>query len=334
MVRGKIPAFVCIASLFFIIFSGIIDADDGIKNECLRPAEQKRSVDIFAQALYWQPSETIDWAFTIQNQQNFLKDSFKTLVFDWAPGFRVGIGYHMKHDQWNTQASYTRFCSTAKDYAQGSVTSGFLAPKIIPLLQPFSTGNICLHFYYNMFDLDIGRSILSSACLEFRPSIGLKGGRITQIIHSSWTNPAYLLLFSVFASENLKQVFQGAGPKCAVNTKWCFKCTQKYSFSLIGQVEADYLWGHWSIRDNFFDNYSTKVNVKTSDRNFGSFVLHSFLGCGWDCTVKSGQIRYSLKLGYEIEDWFDHCQFFTNTSGSQKNDLILQGCSLHLGCAF
>lgn len=332
--RGKFPFFVRIASIFLIILSGSIDADDGIKNVYLRPEEQKRSVDVFAQALYWQASETIDWAFTIENQQNFLKDSFKTLVFDWDPGFRVGMRYHMNHDQWDTQASYTRFYSRAKDHAQGSVTSGFLAPKIIPFLQPFSTGKICLDLHYNMFDLDVGRSIVSSACLEFRPSIGLRGGRITQIIHSSWTNPAYLFFLPVFASENLKQIFQGGGPKCAVNTKWCFKRIQKHSLSVIGELEACYLWGHWSIRDNFFDNYSTKINVNTSERNFGSFVLHSFLGCGWDYTVKSGRIHYSLQLGYEIEDWFNHCQFFTNTSGSQKNDLILQGCRFHLSCAF
>lgn len=332
--RGNSSTFVCIASIFFIILSGNIDADDVIKKVYLRPEVQKRSVDVKVEALYWYTGETIDWAFTLENKKNFLKDSFKTLVFDWAPGFRVGMGYHMKNDQWDTQANYTRFHSTAKDHAQGSVTSGFLAPKVIPLLQPFSKGRICLNLHYNMFDWDLGRSFSSSACLVLRPSIGLKGGWITQTIHSSWTNPDYLLLLAVFAAENLKQSFQCAGPKCAVSTKWCFGCTPKHYFSLIGQFEAAYLWGHWSIRDHFFDNYSTKINVKTSDRNFGSFVLHSFLGCGWDCTVKSGQIHYSLKLGYEIEDWFDHCQFFTNTSGSQKNDLILQGFNLSLNCAF
>lgn len=332
--RGNVLPCVRRATMVFVILSASVDAGDGIKNAYQRPAEQKRAFDVFAEALYWQPSETIDWAFTIDNQQNVLKDSFKTLVFDWAPGFRVGAGYHMKHDQWDTQASYTRYYSTAKDHAQGSVTSGFLAPKIIPLLQPFSTGNICLRFNYNMFDFDIGRSMLSSACFEFRPSIGLRGGRIAQTIHSSWTNPAYLLVLPVTASENIKQIFKGAGPKCAVNTKWFVKRTHNHSFSVIGQLEADYLWGHWSIRDNFFDNYATKINVKTSERTFGSFVLHSFLGCGWDYAAKSGRMQYSLKLGYEIEDWFDHCQLFTNTSGSQKNDLILQGFNIHLRCAF
>jgi len=332
--RGIFPTFVRIVSIVFIILSGSIYADEGIKNVYLRPEEQKRSVDVFVEALYWYTSETIDWAFTIENQKNFFKDTFKTLVFDWAPGFRVGMGYHMQHDQWDTQASYTRFHSTAKDHAQGAVTSGFLAPKIVPLLQPFSTGKVCLNLYYNMFDLDVGRSFLSSPCLELRPSIGLKGGKITQTIHSAWTNPDYLLVLPVSASENIKQIFQGAGPQCAVSTKWCFKRSQKHSFSLIGKFEADYLWGHWSIRDHFFDNYATKINVKTSERTFGSFVLHSFLGCGWDCTAKSDHIHCSLKLGYEIEDWFDHCQLFTNTSGSQKNDLILQGCNLHFKCAF
>lgn len=330
IVRGRFQTILQIISVFSILFAGGIFAEDGLSKLSMQPESQKRTFNIFAESLYWYTSETIDWAFTIDSHQNSLKDTFKTLVFDWAPGFRVGMGYHMKHDEWDTQASYTWFQSKAKDHAEGSVTSGFLAPKIIPLLQPFSTGKVSLNLHYNMFDWDLARSFSIGKYLFLRPSIGLKGGWIVQNIYSSWTNPDYLFILPVFASENLKQVFKGGGPKVTWTTKWNFTNIQKHFFSLICQVEADYLWGHTSIRDKFFDNYSTTIYVKTSDRNFGSFILHSFLGLGWDCNFHQDRMHCDVKFGYEIEEWFNHCQIFTNTSGSQKNDLILQGCNFHL----
>ena len=332
--RGYFRTVLRIVSIFFIIFSEGIHADDELPSLSVRPEVQKRTIDTFAEVLYWHTSETVDWAFTIDHHQNSLKDTFKTLVFDWAPGFRIGMGYHTDYDQWDTRVGYTMFQSKAKDNAQGAVTSGFLAPKIIPYLQPFSTGRVRLNLNYHMFDWDIGHGFLTSTCLFLRPSIGLKGGWITQTIHSSWTNPDYLLFLPVHASENLKQVFKGGGPKCALAMKWYIENSKEHFFSLMGQFEAGYLWGHWSIRDKFFDNYFTVINVKTSERNFGSFMVHSFIGCGWDYAAKSDRLQINMKLGYEIEDWFNHCQIFTNTSGSQKNDLILQGFNFSLNFAF
>ncbi len=80
--------------------------------------------------------------------------------------------------------------------------------------------------------------------------------------HSSWINPAYLLFLPVSASENLKQRFQALGLSVQLTRNGVFTRIHKHSFNVLGQLEACYLWGHWSIQDNFFDNYSTKINVK------------------------------------------------------------------------
>lgn len=313
-----------IVSVFFVIFMASLHADDQLKNISDLPQTQRKTIDIFANALYWHTSETFDWSFTLSSDQNIIQTSYKTFSFDWAPGFRIGLGYNMEHDQWDTQASYIRFQSKAKDHTSGSVTSAFLAARL-SLLEPFSTGKARLNLNYNMFDWDLGRNILVSKYLFFRPSIGLKGGWIHQAIFSDWTTPNFLGLFLLTASENLKQKFQGVGPKCGITGKWCFKNLQRHFFSLIGQLEAGYLWGHWSIRDKYIDNLSTVIFVKTLDRNFGSFALHSFMGFGWDCNFGHDQSHFKLKFGYEIEDWLNQCQIFSDTSGSQNNDLILQG---------
>lgn len=321
------------AFIFLMVFVRSIYADCGLPNPSVRPETQQKTIDIFADFLYWYTSESVDWAFTLTQSQNSLQTSYKTFSFEWAPGFCIGFGYNMEHDQWDTQASYTWFHSKATDHARGSVTSAFLAARL-SLLEPFSTGRASLNLHYNIFDWDLGRSFLVSKYLALRPSIGIRGGWISQAIHSDWTIPNFLNLFLFTASENVEQSFQGGGPKGGMLAKWCFGNLRKHSFSLISQFEAGYLWGRWSIRDKFVDNLSTVIYVKTFDRNFGSLVLHSFMGFGWDCNFDHNRSHVGLKLGYEIEDWLNQCQIFSDTSGSQNNDLILQGLSAGLNFDF
>jgi hypothetical protein len=280
-------------------------------------------VDLFAKAHYWYTSETTDWAFTLADHPNAVQTVYQTLVFDWAPGFSVGIGYTMEHDEWDTQATYTWFQSKASDHAgNGSITPGFLAARLSSL-EPFSTGKANMNIHYNMFDLDLGRKFCISRRLSLRPSIGLKGGWINQTIHSHWTLAS---LPGFTAAENLKQEFQTAGPKSKIEGKWCFGYLKKQTFSLVTAFEAGYLWGHWSIHDQFTDSLSQLIFLKTTPRNYGSIVFHSFLGLAWDYHLNC--THFAFKLGYEIEDWLNQSQFFTDISGSQNNDLVLQGLNL------
>lgn len=327
IVRQHLRAILQVASLFSMMFSGTIFADDGLPNPPSRPAAQRKTADFFLDALYWHTGETVDWATTLTNNPNSEQFSLKTFSFDWAPGYRVGLGYNMGHDGWDTQVSYTWFHSQARDHASGAVTSASLAARL-SLLEPFSTGRASIHLRYKMFDGNLGRSFLVSRHLVLRPSIGLKGGWINQTIHSHWTKPNLLGFFPFTASDTIKQRFQGVGPKGGVSGKWCFGNIQKHSFSLMGEFEAGYLWGHWSIRDRFVDNLATVISVKTSSRNYGSFVLHAFAGLGWDCNFSRDRTHVGLKVGYEIEDWLNQLQIYTNISGSQNNDLILQGLTL------
>jgi len=324
--RSTLP----IASVFLLFFMGDIHANNGLPNPSARPEAQPRTVDISVDALYWYTSESVDWAFTLEGNQSSFQTSYKTFTFDWAPGFRVGLGYNMQYDRWDTQASYTWFQSRASDHTSGSVTSAFFAARL-SLLEPFSTGRASLNIHYNIFDWDLGRGFLVSKYLFLRPSIGLKGGWIKQKIHSAWTIPNFLgSTFLFLASEKLKQSFQGVGPKGGVTGKWCFGNIKKQSFSFIGMFEAGYLWGHWSIRDKYIDDLLTVIYVNTSSRNYGSVVLHGFMGFGWDCNFDHDRSHIGLQLVFEIQDWFNQFQIFSDASGSQNNNLILQGLNFGL----
>lgn len=315
-----------------MLFLGCLQAD-GLPNPSVRPYEQLGTLNFFAKGFYWYPSETLDWSFTLESTANSVHTAYRSLVFDWAPGFSIGFGTNMEHDTWDARASYTWFHAKASDRTTGHVTSAFLGARtsLIELIELFATGKAKLNLLYNMFDIDLGRNFFNSSCLSIRPMIGIKGGWITQKINTYWTIPNFILTNSLLtATEDLKQRFQGGGPKGGVSGKWYLS----RHFSLMSQFEAGYLWGHWSIEDTFIDNRNTIVFVETTPRNFGALVLHSFLGLSWDCDFNCDRSHIGLQIGYEIEDWFNHLQIFTNTSGSQNNDLILQGFNAGINLDF
>ncbi len=304
--------------------------DTGVPNLSDRPASQDKNIDMFAAALYWHASETVDWAFTLSPSLSSERSRFKIISFGWDPGYRVGFGYNMHHDQWDTQLAYTWFQTSATDHASGDVTSAFLAARL-SLLEPFQNGKVNFHLQYNMFDWDLGRSFLVSKYLSLRPLIGVKAGWINQKIRAKWSTPNFGGLgFLYSATENVKNNFWGAGPKGGVNGKWVLGNVNRHSFSIIGNFAGAYMWGHWELRDEFIDVFFTKTSIPMKDRNFGAFMVQALLGLGWDFNFDKNRSHFAMKLGYEFQDWFNHYQVFTNVGGTQNADLILQGLTLDL----
>ncbi len=311
--------------IFLLLGCGSSYAYTGLPNPSTRPLEQDRTIDVFADFLYWHPSETVDWAFTLNANENSVHSAYKVIEFDWDPGFRVGVGYNMHHDQWDTQFTYTWFQSEAKDHASNGVTSGFLATRL-SLFEPFNKGKIKFNLHYNIFDWDLGRSFFVSKGLAFRPFIGVKAGWIHQKIHAKWETPA--ILFS--ASEDVKNNFRGGGPKGGVEGKWILGDVNRHVFSLMGTFAGAYLWGNWTLRDNFIDVLGTTTSIPMGNRNFGALMFQALMGFGWDFNFDRNRSHFGLKVSYEIQDWLNHFQVFTNTSGTDNFDLILQGLTLDL----
>ncbi len=298
-----------------------------VQNSSARPQKKVRNVDIFGNALYWHTTETIDWASTTSITQNVEKISFKTLSFNWSTGFRIGIGYNMGYDEWDSQLFYTMFTARTSDHASGVVTSAFLGSKV-SLTGPYQTAEINLKLHYNMFDWDLGRKFWVGSALSLRPFVGFKGGWIDQVIHSKWQKPE--ILFTFLATENLKNNFRGAGFKGGVNGKWELGSLGIHSFSLFGDFSSAFMWGNWTIRDKFQDNFFVTAYTKVGDRNFGSFMLRGFVGFGWDFNFDADPSHFGMKLGYEIEDWLNQYQVFDDSTGGHNNDLVLQGLTLDL----
>lgn len=290
------------------------------------------AIDFYADLLYWQPSETVDWALTnstispsIPTNQTI---SYSTIRFNYAPGFRVGAG--IKKDAWSARALYTRFNTQTNASTSGNVISTFMPSKFNSKF--YQSGHVDFTIDFNLFDVELSKQIQVDDNLLFYPLIGLRGGWINQRVNTLYQNPIAvpavppnlpLPVNPNDVSEQVSNNFSGFGPKVGVNGQWYFYKKNHIQYSLVGDFSTSYLWGRWFIHDVLYQDNATIVGaVNVGKRDFGAFAVQGFIGINFDYK------KYSLKVGYEAFDWFNQYQVFDNGSGTHTNDLVLQGLTV------
>jgi hypothetical protein len=284
------------------------------------------TLDIYADALYWQASESIDWALTNSNISSTIQPnqtiSYKTIAFDYRPGFRVGIG--IQADSWTTRLIYTRYNTQTSASTNGNVISTFMPSKFNSKF--YQSGNVSFSINFNMFDLDLYKQIKVYDTLVFNPVVGLKTGWINQQVNTQYKNPILVPPNNYNpnnVTEKVRNNFSGIGPKIGINSQWYFYQKNNFQCSIVGDFSAAYLWGSWGIRDKLYqDNAGVIGSVNVGNRDFGAFEVQGIIGVGVDYK------NSSLKVGYEISDWFNQYQVFDNGSGTHTNDLVLQGLTV------
>lgn len=317
--------------LAIVCFGASLSADTGLHNLSCRHQKSCSKINLFGNALYWSALETADWAATITQSSQVEEIAYKTIAFDRSLGFRVGIGYHLETDSWDTKAFYTCFSASSKDHANGTIHSAFFG-QTVSAVGYFQTAAIQSKIHYNMFDWDVGRFFFICKNLSFRPSIGLKGGGINQSLKTSWEKPE--LFFTLLADENVTNNFVGVGSKFSIKGKWNLINVKDHFFSLVSEAESAFLSGRWKIHDLYKDNFFVTVKTIVKDRSFGATCLKAYLGGEWDVHFEQDRLLFALRVGYEIEDWLDQFQVFDDASGGNSNDLVLQGLSFDLSFVF
>lgn len=284
-----------------------------------------QALDVFFEPLYWQATETVDWVFINDRSLPNQNITYKTVDFDYAPGFRVGVDLKGEHDclvPWDSKLYYTWYHTKATDSAGGNLVSTFLGAKLAQSgLFFYQSGQIHFKINFNMLDWDVGKSICVCDDLVLRPALGLRGGSIKQTISTSLQGPISVV-------ENVKNNFRGVGPKTGIEGKWTFCRLNDYRLSLVSNFTTSYLWGRWKIRDITHLSNATTIDTKEGKRKVGAFTMEGMIGLhlDYDC--------FSMRFGYEIGDWFDQYQVLDDGTGAHNNDLILQGINLRLSYDF
>jgi hypothetical protein len=278
--------------------------------------------EVFLEPLYWRATETLDWMHSNNLASPNLAIGFQSIRYDFNPGFRVGFGYE---GNWDTKLYFTKFDTKGTDSANGNLTTEFIGGRLsqtIPATTFYQSGQADFHINFNMLDWNLGKHFDITDSLILRPLIGLEGGVINQTFNTSFQGQALSI------SESVKNNFRGIGPKVGIETSLILWRANDFQYSLVANVETSYLMGHWHITDVEKTSTSGSVTVNVADRNFGAVGIQGMIGANVNYK------NFSMKLGYEISDWLNQCQIFDDETGTQNNDLVLQGLTLRFSYKF
>ncbi len=304
-------------------------------------ADERGHWNVSADALFWYASEepTTVWATVLSSKlkSNGIFSIFdaKGLAFDWDFGFRVGAGYTFEYDGWDTQLGWTWFRTDAtstvptKDHIVLSEFFGGFIDRDFA-----DSAKVNWSILFNMFDWDLGKEFWVSKALSLRPFIGVKGGWIHQSIHSKWhvvflNDPGDPRIVDFNAIEDLKNNFWGVGPFGGINTKWKWGSSDTRFVSLFGDFSAATLWGTWINRDIYKDPLPRRISTNMKNSDFGALMLRGFLGLGWDADVGKGMTHVTVKVGYEMQIWFNQLRIATFQQLRLHGNLTLQGGTLN-----
>jgi hypothetical protein len=293
------------------------------------------ALEFFGDFLYWQATEPVDWTLKTNDSTTDQYVQFRNVEFDFAPGFRVGLG-SSDECQWGAKLYYTRFCTQAEDAASGYVTPVFLPSKMaLPRHQSpfFHTGNIQAKIDYNVIDLDFGKSFSTTESFRFRPVLGLRGAWINQAFGSefqgSWPSTSTVTWETV--DERIENDFWGIGPKLGIENSLNLWRGERSEINFTLNFYTAYLLGFWTIKDAAVttnNNGASDFNIPIDNRDFGALTFQAMVGMNFKCG------NWSAEAGYEINDWLNQCQIFDDATGPHNNDLVLQGLSARVGYRF
>ncbi len=288
--------------------------------------------DLFGEFLIWYASEkpSSNWAnhtrTTLKNFNFFDRVDVATAAFDWNYGFRAGVGYTMEHDQWDTQLYWSWFRADAQksipteDIPLNTVYLEFDGSFLNGDMFHGRGANIAWSLHYNMFDWELGRNCAISRALSLRPFIAVKGGWIHQ------TLIANINLVSFLGTEKLQNRFWGIGPCGGLNTRWQMACFSTHSFNLLGDFSSGMMWGNWNVKDRY-RNPTIEIPVKSDMTSLGALTLRGFLGIGWD--MHTCRYGIAVKMGYEMQIWFNQLRIPSLQQLPVHGDLTLQGGTLN-----
>lgn len=308
--------------------------------------EKCKNWDFSADFLAWFASEEASsvWVDVIKlgEPRSFGAPSFH---FDWDFGFRLGAGYNLEYDRWDTQLYWTWFRTEASQSERVFPTFFIIASEEIH--PEFFAGDLsgksaqsakirwALHF--NMFDWELGRNYWVSEALSLRPFFGLKGGWINQPIRVQYDD----LIVAVggidtpttdSGRENVRNDFWGIGPLGGLNSKWKLRhCKTNYP-SLFGDFSLAYLCGTWRCADEYNDTAGATVRVNMKKLTLGALMWKGFFGLGWDVDLRRGGSHFAARVGYEMQLWVNQLRVPTGQLVQLHGDLTLQGVTCN--CQF
>jgi hypothetical protein len=316
--------------------------------------------DIYTQIsfLYWEASERgLDYA--VKNTGEQFQSNLKVyqLKFNWEPALRILLGYHLPHDRWSVDASYSFYLHNIDNKVKHHIHNNTFGEGILSVWTSpgaFLGQNIYARWQNaiakwkingQFFDFLLRHDLRNGSALSFQPACGLKLALIQQRYTVIYTfgnavlNGAESLIQSQISMKNSSF---NIGPEAALSTRWCLD----QNWNIFGSLSGSLLASQFKVGRNEQDVSQTSSAIIGSYRynsNYWTMRPQASLSLGveWgDCVCgKYNVIHYAFAASYEANYWWKQNMLLRSVAAPSvqsqqlapaQGDLFFQGLTFDI----
>jgi hypothetical protein len=253
----------------------------------------------------------------------------------WDPGFRIGVGYNMDHDDWNLFCYWTRFHTSKSASAQGDIITLWAHSNLSHGGYQSDSAKAKWRMHLDTADSELGRFFYVGERFSTRPFVGIKGAWINQNIdvdaHYIYGPEPGHAIPALNTVTDAKSEFKGGGILGGLDVRYAFPA----GWSFLAKGIASLLYGSFNCDFNYLEN---DVVIANGIDNFKMGISHFALSLGldWD-TYFSDRYHLGMHIGWEQNIYFgvnhlNHYMFrYREGLLRQENeDLTLNGLTLNV----
>ena len=289
--------------------------------------------------IYWHASESglnFGTAFTDQTiaATPHIGTTPNQLDFKYKPGFKLGTGTQINHDDWMLTLEWTRL--HLKDTESKSTTTGFFTNTLAPV--PYGTlieTSAAWRLNLDLVDWELSRPFYRGKSLTVEPSFGLRVALIRQKYDDHSVSAGFVGgNVPIFAKVDSKS--WAIGPRCGLDGNWLFA----HGFRFFGNMAGSILYSHYKTKAFLtFSGLALDVNPKEIFE-FLRAVTEIGAGIGWGTYIDSMKWNIDFSAGYDFLVFFNQntLRYLTNATndagslatlgGSSPSNLYLHGLTV------
>ena len=307
--------------------------------------------------LFWEGTER-GLEFASKNAKSFFDQDVQIYepAFGFHPAFRLGVGYHLPHDNWDVDLIYTFYYCHNTNYAHhnfggnpnGGIRSIWTSSTAFQrtnfrVLWQNSEAKWKLHA--NLFDLYLKHRLCLSSAVTIEPAFGIKFALLQQgykVVYENGNTASNLqgtaLIQFLSSSISMKNRSLNVGPTASIMTRW----NLSQCFDLLGSLSSSLLSSRFSVGRNEWDvslNPTIKFDSVRESTTYWIFrpQAAALFGLSWNnCICQSNSvIYYGFSASYETQVYWKQnmlYRFIDQTNPAMiaptQGDLFFHGLTL------
>jgi hypothetical protein len=286
--------------------------------------------------IYWKAQEdNLEFGLTglMQSVDNIpnatvvpgLSDSGETYspVFEWSPGFKIGVGYVPARQGWEIYLNWCRFTTHA--HGKKGLPNSFFLPQLL-----YGQWNIGASGFdvdqaifakwkmdYNVLDLQIGKELSIGRYFSLKPLAGLRGAWIDQDYHLTLDG---ITINNSKDNQSFKWIdsdFRSLGFRTGLDSAWRFNS----HFSFFSKASISLLYG------DFHNKYKCIRTIPAAgafDQTIADIHNHYqsmkteiefALGFSYQTLFNQNKMGFACDIAWEYQNWMNLNQLYRPLMG-------------------